>query len=106
MKLTEADVIWTPGWSDCGTAGAVRVERHGSGWQRTAGDRWMPADALGPMGSVSTKGDPIKQLLALHLLFNTMVVRDAVPVAAAHAALLEIDEYRLSISPDTEGADP
>jgi hypothetical protein len=80
MKMTEADVVWVPDreWnSDAPNRGAVRVERHGSHWQRTRGDRWMPATSLGAMGQVKTKDDPIKQLLAMFILFNTLVVFDA-----------------------------
>jgi hypothetical protein len=98
MRMTEADVVWTPGQ-------AVRVERHGSNWQRSDSDRWMPATCLGEMGEVPTKGDVDRQLLAMFILFNTLVVRDRVAVEAAHAAFLKIDEYRKTISPDTRGAE-
>ena len=40
----------------------------------------------------------------LFIDFNTIVVRDRVPVDAAHEAFLKIDEYRWSISPDMKGA--
>lgn len=105
VRITEADVIWTPARYDGPEAGSVRVERHLSGWERTDGDRWMPAASLGAMGEVSTKGDPIKQLLAMFLLFNTVVVRDGIDPQRAHRAFLEIDEYRKAISPDAEGAE-
>lgn len=105
MKITEADVIWTPVRRDVPEAGSVRVERHLSGWERTPGDYWMPAKSLGAMGEVSTKDDPIKQLLGMFLLFNTIVVRDGIDPQRAHQAFLKIDEYRKTISPDMEGAD-
>ena len=108
MKMIEADVVWMPDreWnSSAPNRGAVRVERHGSHWQRTRGDRWMPATSLGAMGEVKTKDDPIKQLLAMFILFNTLVVRDGITVANAHAAFCAIDEYRKTISPDAPGAD-
>jgi hypothetical protein len=84
--------------------GAIRVERHLSGWERTPGDMWMPATSLGVMGGYKTKGDPIKQLLAMFVLFNTVTVRDGISVMAAHAAFMEIDEYRAAISPDIPAA--
>jgi hypothetical protein len=31
---------------DAPNSGSVRVEKHRSGWQRTKGDRWMPAKSL------------------------------------------------------------
>ena len=47
MRMVDADVIWTPVFVGTKDAGAVRVERHGSHWQRTKGDRWKPATYLG-----------------------------------------------------------
>ena len=41
----------------------------------------------------------------LFIDFNTIFVRDNMPVGAAHKAFLQIDEYRRLISPDTPGAD-
>jgi hypothetical protein len=114
MKMKDADVIWTPMFAASvlkeypglasPNAGDVRVERHLSGWQRTDGDRWMGATGLGEMGEVPTKDDPIKQLLAIFILFNTLVVRDGIDPLRAHAAFLAIDEYRRTISPDAPSA--
>jgi hypothetical protein len=102
--MTEADVVWTPNYAanDAVDRGAVRVERHASGWKRTLGDLWMPATGLGPYG-FPAKGD--KQLLAMFILFNTLVVRDGIEGGKAHAAFLEIDEYRRALSPDAPGAE-
>jgi hypothetical protein len=107
MKLEVADVIWTPEVdynTDAPNRGAVRVERHSSGWRRTPGDRWMPAAHAFNYGH-STKGNPTKQLLSLFLLFNTLVIRDGIDAQAAHEAFLAIDEYRQTISPDAPGAE-
>ena len=41
----------------------------------------------------------------MFILFNTLVVRDGINPKAAHAAFLEIDEYRMAISPESPGAD-
>jgi hypothetical protein len=115
MKMKDADVIWTPMFAAsvikeypelaAPDAGHVRIERRHSGWQRTPGDRWMPVISLGEMGEVSTKDDPTKQLLAMFILFNTLVIRDGIHPFRAHEAFLEIDEYRQTISPDSPGAD-
>jgi hypothetical protein len=111
MKMSEADLIWTPAkpyTADCPNPGAIRVERHGSGWERTSGDRWMPIHrslVLGVFQQFETKDDRTRQLLSMFVLFNTVVVRDGIDPAAAHQAFLEIDEYRQHISPDTPGAD-
>jgi hypothetical protein len=99
MKLTEADVIWTPSNAEAPNCGAVRVERHKSGWQRTRGDLWMPAGALGECGQIDTKRSRERQLLAMFILFNTLVVRDGIDARRAHQAFLGIDEYRMAISP-------
>jgi hypothetical protein len=98
MKLDEADVIWTP------ESDQVRVERH-LAWKadRSSGDRWMPAYSLGARGRCPRS--KMNDLLGMFILFNTITVRDQVDVRAAHAAFLEIDEYRETISPGTEGAD-
>ncbi|MGC2786155.1 MAG: hypothetical protein WA397_20450 [Roseiarcus sp.] len=50
--------------------------------------------------------DEYKRDMMLFIEFHTIVVRDKVPVEAAHRAFLAIDEYRDRISPDIEGATP
>ena len=65
----------------------------------------MTATDRGPYGIHPTKGDPIKQLLAMFILFNTVTVRDGIDVGNAHRAFLAIDEYRKTISPDAPGAE-
>jgi hypothetical protein len=103
--MTEADIIWTPADADVSTAGAVRVERHLSGWQRTPQDRWMPAAEAWGLGCALSKSDPIRRLLSLFILFNTITVRDGIEIAKAHDAFLVVDEYRRAISTDTPGAE-
>jgi hypothetical protein len=104
MKLEVSDVIWTPFTDDDNpNAGNVRVEHHLSGWQRTEGDRWMPAKSLGPIGGMNM--DQYPGLLAMFILFNTLVVRDGIDPNRAHRAFLAIEEYRLAVSPDAPGAD-
>lgn len=46
-----------------------------------------------------------QRLMMLFVDFHTCVVRDKVPVEAAHKAFLAIREYRARISPDTLGAE-
>jgi hypothetical protein len=95
MKMMEAMIAWDPhtdrikvgpwpdyrGWSDDYhlTTGACYMIRH----KMLVG----------------------KQQAMLFIDFNTIVVRDKVPVEAAHRAFLEIDEYRLLISRDMPGAE-
>jgi hypothetical protein len=92
MRLVDTDVVWTP-------RHGVRVELHGTNWTRTEGDRWTRAyDTQDPNRETD-------RLLGMFILFNTLVVRDRIDPKAAHAAFLEIDEYRMAISPDAPGAD-
>lgn len=44
--------------------------------------------------------------LMIFITFCQIVVRDSVPPRAAHAAFLEIDEYRERLSPDVPGLTP
>lgn len=105
MKVTEVDVIWTPlWWDDAEHPGLIRIEKRGSGWKRTRGDFWMHANSFGTYG-VGLEPGPIMDALAMFILFNTIVVRDGVPVEKAHEAFLKIDEYRKMISPDCPGAE-
>jgi hypothetical protein len=108
MKITEADVVWVPVTSGQRNAGDIRVERHMSGWKRTPGDRWIRADAALTTNGLSPAkmtGDlPTNAVFSLFVLFNTVVVRDGIDPLSAHKAMLAIDEYRQTISPDTPSA--
>lgn len=64
MKVTEADVVWTPAHVDAADAGSVRVERHLSNWRRTRGELWMPAATAWEIGRAPSRPkDPIAQLM-------------------------------------------
>jgi hypothetical protein len=45
------------------------------------------------------------QIAILFIHFHTLVVRDCVPLVAAHRAFMEIDEYRQCMAPEIEGAE-
>ncbi len=49
--------------------------------------------------------DKHKHDMMLFIEFHTIVVRDRVPIDAAHKAFLAIDEYRERIALDIPGAD-
>ena len=93
MKMTDADIVCTPHTSLC------RVEAHDTNWRRTPGELWVRAHGMTPHKM------PAMNLLAMFVLFHTITVRDGVDVAAAHAAFLNIDEYRKAIAPDISGAE-
>jgi hypothetical protein len=106
MKAIDAIVVWTPqDRQNAALPGSIRIEKRGTHWDRTPGDFWGPATSLGSFGQIPTKGDKIKQLLAMFILFNTVTVRDGISVEDAHNAFLQIDEYRKTISPDAPGAE-
>lgn len=94
MKLEAAMIAWNPRtdeidvvpWPD--TARTSRALRYTVG----ACDAEMHAAA------------PDRRLALLFIHFNTITVRDLVPVQAAHRAFLKIDEYRHAIAPDQQGA--
>src|SRR5262245_27133037 len=98
MKMTKADVVWTPTYANNQYAGSIRVEEHMSGWKRTPGDMWMSADnaVTGPWMDLkkNAKHKRALQLLSMFVLFNTITVRDGIDVGKAHKAFLAIDEYR------------
>ena len=67
------------------------------------GRRVFDADRI-----VGGEGQDTVELLRdmmLFIEFNTIVVRDKIPVEAAHREFLKIDEYRQRISPDIPGSD-
>jgi len=69
--------------------------RHSSGYRMSVGACDMSLHKL----------NRHQQCAMLFVHFNTIVVRDGVPVDAAHRAFLKIDEYRSLISPDIREAE-
>ncbi len=96
MKYTECMIAWNRETDQI----AVGPWPDRTGWSRgyrmTVGASFLSVGAMTP-----TERDA--QLLCD---FHTVVVRDRVPVEAAHVAFLAIDEYRRLIAPDCPGADP
>jgi hypothetical protein len=81
VNLTDAIVVWTPRHEGVANPGAIRLERRGAPFTRTAGDRWLPAAKAGTFKDTSTE-----RLLSLFVLFNTLVMRDGIDAADAHRA--------------------
>ena len=84
--------------------------RSGSGWTSVEGGRrrlgsWNAHRRASEL-ALRKCTDEYKRDMMLFIEFHTIVVRDKVPVEAAHRAFLAIDEYRDRISPDIEGATP
>ena len=82
MKITEADVIWER------NTDRVRIEHRSTDWQRGPNESWHHANLD------RSEKNPIKNLLGMYRLFNTLVTFYNVPVEAVHKAFLQIDEYR------------
>ncbi len=95
MRFTKAMIAWNPGTEDI----VVGPCPDADGWS----DRYMSTSGacFTPLHSMS----PENQRALLFINFNKIVVRDCVPVHAAHRAFLAIDEYRQFISPDQFGAE-
>lgn len=102
MKLAEAFILWRPDTADVQVVDRARLNHA----LDSGPDRWMWIP-LTAGDFADTKDKPkFAQELMMFVSFNTLTVRDRVPVDAVHKALLAVDEYRARISPDTPGADP
>lgn len=101
MRAVEAMIVWTPAASGNElTAGRITVVP----WP-DVGDRG--GSFLRSVGACS--GDfhrltPDQRLAKLMLWFHQIVLRDQVPLEAAHQAFLGIDEYAEGIALSIEGA--
>lgn len=97
MKLIDAVICWTPRTANVAVlqmpVGTTMKER---GLHKDTGATWS-------VWKTMSDQDRIVHLLAT---FIGMTVRDKLPIDATHAALLEIDEYRMVIPIGVEGADP
>jgi hypothetical protein len=96
MKYQESMICWTPNTDQ------IEVGPHPdkTGWNR----KYRFSCGACYLKIRDTKNKFLRDLM-LFIDFNTIVVRDKVPVEVAHKAFLAIDEYRKRISPDMEGAD-
>ena len=102
MKLADANILWRPHTADVQVVDGAHLNRA----LDSGPDRWMWIGLTrGDFGDRADK-PKVEQELMMFITFNTLTVRDRVPVEAVHKALLAVDEYRQRISPDTPGADP
>lgn len=101
MKYQEALIAWTPGTDLIRVGPLIGADQ----------DDWTDY----PVRYVMTGGaayiglrkcaDKQRRDMMLFIEFNTIVVRDKIPVEAAHREFLKIEEYRQRISPDIAGAE-
>jgi hypothetical protein len=95
MKQIECMYAWTPGTDQIAVGPWPDVTGWSDRYDYTGGACYAEVHKMTSVG----------QERRLFIDFNTVVVRDGVPVKAAHNAFLQINEYRALISPNTEGAD-
>ena len=86
---------------DAPYSGSVRVEKHRSGWQRTKGDRWMPAKSLGVMGEINTsKSRAVKRRTIPPALWPVgLGMNQRVPSVAPPVVALPVVPAPLSVAP-------
>lgn len=95
MRYADAMIVWNPDRS------TVRVGL----WPDKTG--WSVGFRLkcGACFSEVREASPLRQRLDLMTAFNTLAVRDGIPVVDLHREFLKIEEYRSQIAPDQQGAD-
>lgn len=96
MRAAEANVAYQPGTGD------IRVVHERDTGALPPHYRWCGVVAGDADNKLPTTPTETERLV--FITFNTLVVRDAIPVAAAHRAFLAIDEYRWSLCPDLADA--
>ena len=101
MKYQEALIAWTP------QTDHIRVDRLLQSYDEPD---WTESPIrYAYTGGAAYSGlrdctDKLKRDMMLFIEFHAIVVRDKIPIEAAHREFLKIDEYRERISPDIEGA--
>ena len=102
MKAQKVMIAWTPAdWPNrCYRPGSIEV----GPWPDRIGWTACYALATGAFEFKWQEAPPDALALMVMIAFNTLVVRDGIPVDAAHQEFLKIDQYREHISPDMEGA--
>lgn len=104
MKQLAAIIAWTPAsWADLKpeTAGKVAIVP----FPDEAGLSDPYAMTGGACYRARHKMPEWQRIAMLFIEFNTIVVRDGIDPQEAHRAFLAIDEYRLKIAPDQQGAE-
>ena len=100
MKFRDALVAWNPGTSEVRVG--LLIGEDEADWTRTPIKYRMTGGAA--YKEVREATNPLAIAVFMFAEFHAIVVRDNVPVQAAHRAFLAIDEYRERIAPDIEGA--
>ncbi|MCJ2092952.1 hypothetical protein MKK67_10635 [Methylobacterium sp. J-072] len=103
MKQIEAIIVWTPArWAGLKpeTAGQIAVVPATD--NASVSKHYVMRAGADPSGlaTLSEEG----RIARLFIDFQTIVTRDGIDPQAAHRAFLAIEEYRLHLAPDTEGA--
>jgi hypothetical protein len=104
MKLIEAMIAWNPEEYPAGSnpsAGQIEVGQ----WPDKAGWSRRYRRTVGACFTETHEMSNAERERQMFLDFHTCVVRDGIDPQKAHKAFLVIDEYRMLISPDIEGAE-
>jgi hypothetical protein len=102
MKYQEALIAWNPRTDQIRVGPLIRRDLDGD-WTRCP--VWYRMTSGAAYAALRKCENKYKRDMMLFIEFNTIVVRDKIPIEAAHREFLKIDEYRLRMSPDIPGAD-
>ena len=101
MKYQQALIAWTPG-TDLIRVGPLLENIHNHDWTEYP----ISYDCTGGAAYIGLRNceDKLQRDMMLFIEFHSIVVRDQIPVEAAHREFLKIDEYRERIAPDIQGS--
>jgi hypothetical protein len=114
MKYNECVLAWNPTWGSSQCEGTDQIRIGQLRLDAKVGESRLPdwlhhTRYLLKVGGVMSEVQKATSATELDLLmfidFHTCVVRDGIPIEAAHREFLKIDSYRKRISPDIAGAD-
>lgn len=94
MHAWEAVIAWN---SEKRTLMVFRLEDYQRSWRKIT--EMFPSD-VGATFHDRAKARGVRAVAFVFIDFNTLVVRERIPVETVHNAFLEIDEYRHHMSPD------
>jgi hypothetical protein len=97
VRAADANVAYVPGTGD------VQVVSQRDTGALPPRYRWLGVLAGDSDNRLPTSAAERDRMV--FITFATLVVRDGVPPAAAHAAFLGLDEYRWALAPDVQGAE-
>lgn len=95
MKYLESMIVWNRDTADIDVVPWPDKERAADGYRSSVGA------CFGHVHEMSEEA----RIAQVFVDFHAIVVRDHVPLSAAHKAFLKIDEYRKTIAPEIPGSE-